>query len=499
MLRSGRSLCFFFQAEDGIRDLTVTGVQTCALPIWFSDDLCAVGMVAMAAPRCRSRLVSPRTSSPNTSAHVPGCERSRAAVCSGVRAPGTVRPVVITTSRQSPSASSSVRTTRMRSRICSAPAASFAACARSNPRGSTTQSAPAPVFASARAAAPMFCELRGRLRTNRSSTCAILPRPGGGAMDEILKAQLPYTLRQADFPALGELYRGKVRDNYAKGDRIVMITTDRLSAFDRVLTTIPFKGEILNRLTVFWFEKTKDVAPNHILDVPDPSVLVVRRLQPLAVEMVVRGYLTGSLWRDYQAGKGAKAYGIDLPKQMRKDERFEKPILTPSTKEQVGKHDEPVSPEELVARGTITRKQWDEMARISLDLFAAGQAWAKQRGLILVDTKYEFGVDGAGKLWVIDEIHTADSSRYWIAEGSEERARRGEEQKMLDKELFRQWLIRERNYKGEGAIPEIPDGVRVQLAGKELELVETLTGEAAGPGAGDTREPSDEAVYARQY
>ena len=318
-------------------------------------------------------------------------------------------------------------------------------------------------------------------------------------MDEILKAQLPYTLRQSDFPALGELYRGKVRDNYSKGDRIVMITTDRLSAFDRVLTTIPFKGEILNRLTVFWFEKTKDVAPNHILDVPDPSVLVVRRLQPLAVEMVVRGYLTGSLWRDYQAGKGAKAYGIDPPKQMRKDERFEKPILTPSTKEQVGKHDEPVSPEELVARGTVTRKQWGEMARISLDLFAAGQAWAKQRGLTLVDTKYEFGVDGAGKLWVIDEIHTADSSRYWIAEGSEERARRGEDQKMLDKEFFRQWLIRERNYKGEGALPEIPDGVRVELAGKYLELVQTLTGEAPGLVAGDTRARIEKALKAGKY
>src|SRR5256712_1203503 len=190
-------------------------------------------------------------------------------------------------------------------------------------------------------------------------------------MDEILKAQLPYTLREADFPALGELYRGKVRDNYSRGDRIVMITSDRLSAFDRVLTTIPFKGEILNRLTVFWFDKTKDVAPNHILDVPDPSVLVVRRLQPLAVEMVVRGYLTGSLWRDYQAGKGAKAYGIDLPEGMRKDQRFEKPILTPSTKEQGGKHDEPGSPGGLGSRGGIKRKQGEGMARRRLDRFAA--------------------------------------------------------------------------------------------------------------------------------
>src|SRR4051812_21283360 len=185
--------------------------------------------------------------------------------------------------------------------------------------------------------------------------------------EQLLQAQLPFTLREADFPGLGELYRGKVRDNYANGDRIVMITTDRLSAFDRVLTTVPFKGELLNRLTVFWFEKTKQVAPNHILDVPDPSVLVVRKLQPLPVEMVVRGYITGSLWRDYEAGRGAKAYGIDLPQGLKKDDRFDKPILTPSTKEEVGKHDQPISPKELVQRGLITQHQWDEMARMTLD------------------------------------------------------------------------------------------------------------------------------------
>src|SRR5256886_10040802 len=168
-------------------------------------------------------------------------------------------------------------------------------------------------------------------------------------MDEILKAQLPYTLRLADFTALGELYRGKVRDNYSKGDRIVMITTDRLSAFDRVLTTVPFKGELLNRLTVFWFEKTKDVAPNHILDVHDPSVLVVRKLQPLAVEMVVRGYITGSLWRD----KNWKDYGLELS-GLSKDEKLEEPILTPSTKEAVGKHDLPISSKELMSRGIVS-------------------------------------------------------------------------------------------------------------------------------------------------
>jgi phosphoribosylaminoimidazole-succinocarboxamide synthase len=318
-------------------------------------------------------------------------------------------------------------------------------------------------------------------------------------MEDILKAQLPYTLREADFPSLGQLYRGKVRDNYSKGDRIVMVTTDRLSAFDRVLTTVPFKGELLNRLTTFWFEKTKEVAPNHILDVPDPSVLVVRKLQPLAVEMVVRGYITGSLWRDYQAGRGAKAYGIELPEGMKKDEKFDRPILTPSTKEEVGKHDEPISPAALVARGTLTQKQWEAMARMALDLFAAGQSWAKERGLILVDTKYEFGLDGAGKLWVIDEIHTADSSRYWIAQGSEERFRRGEEQRMLDKEFFRQWLIRERGYQGEGPLPQIPDEVRAQLAGKYVELVRTLTGEAPKLAVGDTRTRIEKALKARGY
>ena len=215
--------------------------------------------------------------------------------------------------------------------------------------------------------------------------------------------------------------------------------------------------------------------------------------------MVVRGYITGSLWRDVEAGKGAKAYGIELPKDLRKDQKFETPILTPSTKEEVGKHDQPISPKELIARGTLTQKQWDEMARMTLDLFAAGQAWAKQRGLILVDTKYEFGVDSSGKLLVIDEIHTPDSSRYWIADGSDERFRKGEEQKNLDKEFFRQWLIKERNYKGEGPLPQIPDDVRSSLARKYVELVQTLTGETPRLEVGDTRARIEKALRAGRY
>ena len=317
--------------------------------------------------------------------------------------------------------------------------------------------------------------------------------------ERILHAQLPHTLRDADFPGLGTLYRGKVRDNFTRGDHIIMVTSDRLSAFDKVLTTVPFKGELLNRLTVFWFEKTRDVARSHLLDVPDPSVLVVKKLRPLPVECVVRGHLTGSLWRDVVAGKGAKAYGLKLDPAMKKDQAFERPILTPSTKEAVGSHDLPISPAELVAKGAVTQKQWDELSEKALALFARGQEWARSRGLILVDTKYEFGIDDDGGLWLIDEIHTADSSRYWILDGYKERLARGEEQKMLDKEFIRQWLIAERKWQGEGPLPEIPGGIRVQLAGRYCALVEQLTGEAPKLVAGDTRSRIEAALKARGY
>src|SRR5512139_3877334 len=208
--------------------------------------------------------------------------------------------------------------------------------------------------------------------------------------DEKLHAQLPHTLRQLDLAGVGELYRGKVRDNYSRGDRIVMVTTDRVSAFDHVLGTIPFKGEVLSRLTAFWFDKVKDVAPTHLLDLPDPSVMVVKRAKPLPIEIVIRGYVTGSLWRDYQAGK-AGAYGIDWPKGLRKDQRFDRPIITPSTKAEYGKHDEPISEKEILAQGLVSPELWREATTIAERLFQRGQEWARSRGLILVDTKYEMG------------------------------------------------------------------------------------------------------------
>ena len=304
--------------------------------------------------------------------------------------------------------------------------------------------------------------------------------------DDLLRAQLPHTLRQLDLPALGQLYRGKVRDNYSRGDRIVMVTTDRISAFDHVLGTIPFKGEVLSRLTAFWFERVKDLAPVHLVEVPDPSVMVVKRAAPFPVEIIVRGYITGSLWRDYQAGK-AGAYGIAWPAGLRKDQRLDQPVVTPSTKAEYGRHDEPISEGEILRQGLVAPAVWGEAKKVALLLFARGQEWARSRGLILVDTKYEMGTS-EGRLLVIDEIHTPDSSRYWVAEGSEERFRRGEEQRMLDKENIRQWLIQKHGFSGQGTPPPLTDEVRVSLSRTYLNLFERLTGETFRSEVGSVEE-----------
>jgi phosphoribosylaminoimidazole-succinocarboxamide synthase len=315
--------------------------------------------------------------------------------------------------------------------------------------------------------------------------------------DEKLHAQLPHTLRQLDLPALGELYRGKVRDNYSRGDRIVMITTDRVSAFDHVLGTIPFKGEVLSRLTAFWFDKVKDLAPTHLVDVPDPSVMVVKKAKALPIEIVIRGYITGSLWRDYQAGK-AGAYGIEWPKGLRKDQRFDAPIITPSTKAEYGKHDEPISEQEILSKRIVEPELWREATAIARRLFERGQEWAKSRGLILVDTKYEMGT-AEGKLVVIDEIHTPDSSRYWIADRYAERFQAGAEQEMLDKENIRQWLIKEHGFSGHGRPPPLTDEVRVMLARKYIDVFERLTGQAFVSEVGSVAQRIERNLAAKGY
>lgn len=293
-------------------------------------------------------------------------------------------------------------------------------------------------------------------------------------MADPLREQLPFTLKGTDWPSLGQKYQGKVRDTYQREERLVLVTTDRLSAFDHVLTTIPFKGEVLNRLAAFWFEKTRHIVKNHLVDVPDGNVTVARRCEPFAVEVVIRGYLTGSLWRDLQSGAHA-AYGLPIDPAMKKDAAFEAPIITPSTKAEYGKHDEPISEKAIVERGIVSARDWARIVEAARGLFAEGQRWASTRGLILVDTKYEFGRLGDA-IVLIDEIHTPDSSRYWIASEYEERLTRGEDQRMLDKENIRQWLIRERGFQGQGTPPPIPDDVRVDLGRKYLAAYEQITG-----------------------
>jgi phosphoribosylaminoimidazole-succinocarboxamide synthase len=300
--------------------------------------------------------------------------------------------------------------------------------------------------------------------------------------EKAYRDQLPHTLAQTDLKGLGTRRQGKVRDTYVKGDRIFIVTTDRISAFDHVLGTVPFKGEILNRTAAFWFEKTKDVVPNHVVAVPDPNVLVGRACKALPVEFVVRGYLTGSLWRDYQDGKAGTGYGLTLPTGMKKDERFAQAIITPTTKAEVG-HDEAISYRQIVDRGLVSKQVLDLAYERTLALFARGQEWARSRGLILVDTKYEFGLAG-DELLVIDEIHTMDSSRYWEADEYETRYAQGGEQKMLDKENVRQWLIKERGFKGEGTPPALTDEVRIDTARIYAKAFERITGQSfeAGPG-----------------
>jgi phosphoribosylaminoimidazole-succinocarboxamide synthase len=220
--------------------------------------------------------------------------------------------------------------------------------------------------------------------------------------------------------------------------------------------------------------------------VPDPSVMVVRRAKPLPIEIVIRGYITGSLWRDYQAGK-AGAYGIDWPKGLVKDQQLERPVITPSTKADYGKHDEPISEAEIVKQSLVAPDVWRAATALAHRLFARGQEWARTRGLILVDTKYEMGI-ADGKLVVIDEIHTPDSSRYWMAEGSVARFEKGEEQRMLDKENIRQWLIQEHGFSGQGTPPPLTDEVRVSLARTYVSLFERLTGQTFQSEAGSVEE-----------
>ena len=314
-------------------------------------------------------------------------------------------------------------------------------------------------------------------------------------LDAILRAQLAHTLDKTPWTALGgrrlPRYDGKVRDCFIDGEHgeRVIVVTDRLSAFDAVVGTIPFKGQVLNQLATFWFEQTQAIAPNHMLRVPDPNVMIARECTPLPVELVMRAYLTGvtstSIWKAYEAG--ARVFcGHPLPEGMRKNEPLPHPILTPSTKAAKGEHDVSVSRDELLAMGRITPELFDRAAALAATLFAAGQAHAAKQGLILADTKYEMGVAPDGTLTVIDEIHTPDSSRYWYADDYEARLARGEEPRNIDKEYVRRWLAGEAKWNGDGPPPRLPDDVRVEAARRYIASFEQVTGRRFVP---DTREP----------
>lgn len=286
-------------------------------------------------------------------------------------------------------------------------------------------------------------------------------------------------LTEATLPDLPNHYRGKVRDNYDLADgRRILITTDRISAFDRALAAIPFKGEVLTRTARFWFERTGDICANHVLAYPDPNVVVGRRLDILPVEIVVRGYLAGttstSILTRYKAGERAM-YGHTFPDGMRPNERLPQAIITPTTKAFDGGHDEPLTEAEILGKGLLTEAQWRTVSAAALALFARGQEVAAARGLILADTKYEFGLDADGAIVLADEIHTPDSSRYWFAESYPERFAAGASPESFDKDFVRNWVVARCDPYND-PIPEIPAEIVLETAAVYIRAYETITG-----------------------
>ncbi len=309
-------------------------------------------------------------------------------------------------------------------------------------------------------------------------------------LKEVAFNQLDRTLRGTHFSSFGEYYEGKVRDCYITGNGYrIIVVTDRLSAFDRVLTTIPFKGQVLNQLAAYWFELASEIAPNHVAGVPDSNVMIAHECTPLAAEFVMRSYLTGvtstSIWRSYERGERLFC-GHSLPDGMVKNQKLPAPLLTPSTKATKGDHDVSVSREQLLAMTDISAETFDAAAKLSERLFWFGRERAAERGMILVDTKYEIGTSATGELTFIDEIHTPDSSRYWYADSYQSQFDRGESPRSLDKEYVRRWLAEEAGFSGDGPIPEIPAEVRVEATLRYIEIYELITGREFVP---DTSEP----------
>lgn len=287
---------------------------------------------------------------------------------------------------------------------------------------------------------------------------------------------LDRTIRETQYTDLGERYHGKVRDTYRHENRLVLVTTDRISAFDHVLPQpIPFKGQILNQTAAYFFEATSDLVPNHVLDVPDPNVTVATACDPVPVEFVVRGYLEGQAWRQYDRGERSMC-GKPLPDGLTQGSRLPEPILTPATKAESG-HDENVTREEAIDRGLVSGDVFDRMESYALALFKRGTEMAEKRGLLLVDTKYEFGKAPGGEYVLIDEVHTPDCSRYYYADGYEERLARGKPQHQLSKEFVREWLM-DQGFQGKDGqnVPDLPSDLRASVTERYVELYEQVTG-----------------------
>jgi len=296
-----------------------------------------------------------------------------------------------------------------------------------------------------------------------------------------LEAYANYVLRDATVRELPNHMAGKVRDNYDLPDgRRIIITTDRLSAFDRVITAIPLKGQVLNQLARFWFDETRDICRNHAIEYPDPNVILCKRLDMMSVEIIVRDYLAGttstSIWSLYKAGR-REMYGVRFADGMQENQKLPETIITPTTKAEAGAHDEPLSPADILSRGLLTEQQWNTVSSAALALFARGRTIAAKRGLILVDTKYEFGIDADGGIVLADEIHTPDSSRYWFLESYGRRFAARERPESFDKDVVRNWVAQRCDPYKE-AIPQIPRDVIMEAARVYVGVYETITGTA---------------------
>ncbi len=297
---------------------------------------------------------------------------------------------------------------------------------------------------------------------------------------QLLQSQIKNVLIDATIPGLPNHYKGKVRDTYELNDgRIIIVATDRQSAFDKNMGAVPFKGQVLTQTARFWFEATSNICPNHVIEYPDPNVAVCKKLDMLPIEIIVRDYLTGStntsIWPMYRAGE-RNMYGISLPDGLVKNQKLPRTILTPTTKANQGEHDKPISPTEVVKQGILTQKRWEELAQLSLDVFSRGRELAAKRGLILVDTKFEFGLDEDGEICLADEILTPDSSRFWLQDTYAKRMAAKKSPVSLDKDFLRLW-INERCNPYTDNIPQIPEDTLIEFSRRYVQLFEKITGQ----------------------